>query len=219
MKRRRVVSAVFLFFLVPALVVFAGGKREREQEEIKPGKGFVAYFDGDVTVNGIPAVTGENVFDGDRISTGTDSFCEIIFPEKNVFRIQQQSDLVFGSREFVLDRGSIAVVTDKLKRLAFNNDSLSVRTSSAVAGIRGTVFFIKKEDENNTYVCICRGKINTYAWDGKGKSTDESTHHKGIRLTRTEGRVKRSDAGLLYHDDELMEEVASRIGLEINWRY
>ncbi|MDX9801595.1 MAG: FecR family protein, partial [Spirochaetia bacterium] len=180
-------------------------------------EGAISFFTGEVTLNGGNASIGDKVVIGDRIETGSDSFCEVLFGEKNIFRLQDNSSLKFGGSVFNLDKGSIALVTSRLKKIAFNTDSLSVRTSSAVAGVRGTVFFIKKEDDNNTYVCICNGKINTYDRSGNDKKSEEAGHHKAMRLTLSGSIVTRANAPLLYHDDALMEEVASKIGVTIKW--
>ena len=219
LRKYTAVSFTIIILSFPAFV-FGGGSKETSSPRIVAGEGAFAFITGEVRLNKKEAVMGEKVFSGDIIETGPDSYCEIIFSGRNVFRLIQNSSLEFGRQEFILNQGAIAIVTDKLKKIAFKGDALSVRTSSAVAGVRGTVFFIKKENDNNTYVCICSGEINTYAADGEDRVKDEAEHHKAMRITTdSSGNVVRTDAPLLYHDDALMEAVASRIGLDIGWRY
>ncbi len=213
------VKKILFLFLSLSLVslVYAGGGREDSKTQELSGEGVISFITGEVTLNGESTSIGSKVAIGDRIETGRDSFCEVLFGKRNIFRLEGSSSLKFGGSEFNLDKGSIALVTSKLKKIAFNADSLSVRTSSAVAGVRGTVFFIKKEDENNTYVCICNGQINTYDRSGNDKKSAKAGHHKAMRITLSEGSATRANAPLLYHDDALMEEVASKIGVSIKW--
>lgn len=213
------VKRMLLLFFSLSIVsnVYAGGGREDSKTQQLSGEGVISFITGEVTLNGESTSIGSKVAVGDRIETGSDSFCEVLFGKRNIFRLESGSSLRFGGPEFNLDKGSIALVTSKLKKIAFNADSLSVRTSSAVAGVRGTVFFIKKEDENNTYVCICNGQINTYDRSGHDKKSDKAGHHKAMRITLSGGSVTRANAPLLYHDDALMEEVASKIGVVIKW--
>ena len=46
-----------------------------------------------------------------------------------------------------------------------------VRTSNAVAGVRGTCFFIKVEDDNNTFVCCCNGAFGSRGRAARSRRT------------------------------------------------
>ena len=92
-----------------------------------------------------------------------------------------------------------------------------MNTPSAVMGIRGTLFFIKVEGEDKSYLCLCKGKASTYKGDGSSRRVLEADHHKATRFIRSGDSYKRESAGLLYHDDESMERLAEKIGIKVVW--
>ncbi len=70
-----------------------------------------------------------------------------------------------------------------------------------MAGVRGTAFYIKVEDPDNSYVCTCNGTLTQGKPDRKAK----------IRVTTS------SRSGLLYHDNALIYQLAAKAGTRLVW--
>ena len=92
-----------------------------------------------------------------------------------------------------------------------------MRTPSAVAGVRGTSFFMKVESPTSTYVCACNGVVQVLGADGSLLKELVGSHHKGVRIQEAGGAPQLTDAPLLYHTDADLEKVAADIGYTIDW--
>lgn len=57
-------------------------------------------MEGEVLVDGVEAVIGQEVIPGATIRTGVDSYCDVVFQGNNVFRLRPESTLVLN-----IDRG------------------------------------------------------------------------------------------------------------------
>ena len=204
------------------ICVFEGysfGNRESISSEYL-FSGNVSYVDGTVYINGEFADIGYSVKNGDVIETDKDSFCEVIFNERNIIRIGPESFFRVEKSskiDFALEKGSLSAVADKLGKFTVKGDRLVVRTPSAVMGIRGTLFFIKVENKNSSYLCVCNGEANTYRGSGERRRNVKAEHHKAVRYIRSGDSYKTESPGLLYHDDESMEILAAKIGVEVEW--
>jgi hypothetical protein len=89
------------------------------------------------------------------------------------------------SRGATLQRGTIAMVLRNLAAAQGDELRFSIRTPTAVAGVRGTCFFISIEDENNTYICACNGAIHVEGDGGQVVRNLASSHHQEVRVTRS----------------------------------
>jgi hypothetical protein len=183
-------------------------------------KASIVYIEGDVTMNGSPASIGDQVLPGVVLTTAKDSLCQIVFNTKNIVHMAAGTILRFDpkilSNGATLQKGAVAMV---LRNLAAKGDELrfSIRTSSAVAGVRGTCFFIAVEDENNTYICACNGSIHLTGDGGQVPKDLASSHHQEVRVTRSASGISVNTAPLLYHTDADVEAIAARIGEKIDW--
>lgn len=182
-----------------------------------PVNGEIVYLEGDVTMDGKECAIGQAVPSGATVKTGPASTCEIVFGRENVMKLQEKTAAVFDlkpeSPGVRLSSGSLAAVFNKVKALG---STFRVATRGTVAGVRGTAFFIRVEDENNTYVCACYGEVGVSA-QGAGETALSATRHMARRFTVKDGATAVESAGLLYHDDALMNAVAARIGAAIPW--
>lgn len=183
------------------------------------GSGRILYLEGDVSVNRAAARVGQDVPAGATVRTGPASVCEITWGDRNVIQVQQNTTVVLQTARLTpgvrLREGSIAAVLNKLDAISGRGD-FRVRTPSAVAGVRGTVFFVKVEDGRNTYVCACNGAVDV----DRGLQTVEelaSGRHMARRFTREGLSTRVTEPGLLYHDDALMDGLARKIGYAIPW--
>ncbi len=211
MKR---LSILFLFLCAVVFLVSGNGTSETASV---PVNGAVTYLAGDVLLNGNPAVEGASVKTGDKIQTGPGAFCEVVFNTGNVFTLEENTiaSIDWGKYRITLDKGAIASVFDKLKKIIGTDRKFTIVTPSAAAGIRGTVFYIKVEDPQNTYVCTCNGELSLSG--GEKQFDSPAGHHKAFRFTKEGTTVRVSSAKLLYHDDAKMDALAADINQTIPW--
>lgn len=180
-------------------------------------KGTIDYLVGRVTVNGAAATLGQAVAANDVLRTGSGSMAEVTFNGANIVQIEANSEVALDARTLRLSNGSVALVLKHLARVAAG-DRFDVVTPTAVAGVRGTAFFVKVESPDETYVCLCNGRLWLENPAGVLLKEIEAAHHKAERFVRTGGRILLQPAPLLYHTDAQMESLAKKIGTSIDWK-
>jgi len=184
-------------------------------------KASIIYVEGDVNLNGSPAGIGDGVQAGALVTTGPGSVCQIVFNTKNIIHMAEGTVLRFDpkalSRGATLQKGAIAMVLRNLQALQGNELRFGIRTSTAVAGVRGTCFFVAVEDENNTYICSCNGAIHIEGDGGQFTQNIAAPHHREVRITRTGTSISVTAASLLYHTDGDVEAAAAKIGETVDW--
>lgn len=208
---------VLFVFLMPVVFLMAGGVPETGPAYTE---GEIAYLEGEVTVEGNPAEFGMIVRTGETVKTGAGSYCDIVFGDKNVFRVHENTLAIidFSEAEIDLRTGSLSAVFTKLTgQDAGDGDTFRVRTPHTVAGVRGTVFFLKVEDEDSSYVCTCNGKIHYRDNVGDNEKDTERYHHGALRYILKDGEIRVEEGTLIYHNDESMQAVADRISVKIPW--
>ena len=182
----------------------------------------VDYFEGRVTVNGIEAEFGQQVPPGSVVQVGEASFCEIVFANRSrIVQVHENTIAIVkmdsGRNEIDLRFGAVSAVFDKLQTIG-EGGSFKLQTPTAVAGVRGTVFFINVEDLSNTYVCVCNGTVGFKNPEGDESYEVSANHHEAYRATKaSNGRITATSAALLYHTDDSMESLAGKIGKKIDW--
>jgi hypothetical protein len=184
-------------------------------------KASIVYTEGTVTLNGAPASVGDEVPAGALVQTGADSICQIVFNARNIIHVAANTALKLDpavvSRGATLQRGTIAMVLRNLGPGRPGEARFTVRTTNAVAGVRGTCFLVKVEDDNNTYVCCCNGAIHLESTSGEFTRNLAAPHHREVRITRSDTGLAMTAAPMLYHSDADVEAIAARIGEKIDW--
>lgn len=211
---RKLVSAAGLLLISSALCFAqAGGAKAG----VRPA---LSYVEGTVTVDGAPAAVGDQVPYGAVVKTDASSLAEIEFNGRNAVRLSENTTLVFNPRNLQtgssLRQGSLVLVLKGLS-VGAEGEKFMVRTPSAVAGVRGTSFFIKVESPTSTYVCSCNGTVQVLDADGRITREIAGSHHKGVRVQESGSGPQLTDAPLLYHTDQDLEKVAGDIGVTIDW--
>ncbi len=181
-------------------------------------KGSIEIFVGDVQVNNVPAQAGMTFSNKVAIQTGPDSYCDVVFGKNNIFRVFQNTEFYLDGanleKRLTIKKGGVGFV---LGNPIAKAESFTVETSVAVASVRGTVFDIVAENEDQVYVCTCNGTIDHKAGTDWQK-TISASHHKAYRLQKNEdGTVSELPASLEYHNDEAMDLLASKVHLKIDW--
>ncbi|HUW70599.1 MAG TPA: FecR family protein [bacterium] len=179
----------------------------------------VAFVQGVVTVNGSSVEPGDEIGRTFTVQTEQGGRLDIVFDERNALSVGQnafaQIDLTSISPQIRLERGGLASVLRKLEKLA-GQDSFNISTAQAVLGVRGTSFCVWA-DAASTYVCACNGVVHTVDAKGNNEETLASAHHVARLYSSLNGAISVEAAGLLHHDDESVQSVASRIGYTIDW--
>ena len=203
--------------------LFGEGKGDTENEppisrEISMA---VTFLEGDVRINDRIAETGQTVPFGSTVATGHDGFCEILFAEKNIIRIEADTEtelnVASGKGNVNLKSGQMALLLEKLDALLLDKQGFTLTTQLTTAGIRGTAFFVKVESDDSVYLCCCNGAIEMNDKEGGTPYTLQSGRHQAVRYTYESGLYSASAAPLLYHDDAGMDHLADQIGYTIPW--
>jgi len=176
-------------------------------------------------MNGAPAAVGDEVPPGAVLATAKDSLCQIVFNAKNIVHMAAGTTLRFDPKAVslgaTLQKGAVAMVLRKLNPFISANPAdelrFTIRTSTAVAGVRGTCFLVAVEDDDNTYICACNGVIHLEGSSGQFAQNLASSHHAELRVTRSASGISAHAAPLLYHTDGDVEAIAARIDEKIDW--
>jgi len=183
--------------------------------------GTIVYLEGNVTVDARSASIGDVVPYGATIRTDAASECDVAFREKNIVRLGELTTLVFNPGNLQvgssLERGSLALVLKNLVNGAAQDHNFYIRTPTTAAGVRGTLFFIRVEDPQTTYVCTCNGTIQLEDGSKVGERDVRAAHHVAYRIHSEGGSLSATSAPLLYHTDADMEALAARVGVTVDW--
>ena len=128
--------------------------------------GTLVYTEGDVTVNGAgssrPAAVGDTIGPGDVITTGPKSLAEIDLANHTTVKLKERTTLAIDSI------GDVTAVTLSAGGV-FTNISqkltgrFSVNTQTAVAGVRGTQFFVAYgraiDARPDVWLCVNEGTV------------------------------------------------------------
>ena len=184
-------------------------------------KASIVYMEGSVTVNGSAASVGDAVAAGALVQTGEDSVCQIVFNGRNIIHMAADTTLKLDpevvSRGATLQKGTIAMVLRNLGPSKPGEMKFNIKTSTTVAGVRGTCFLVKVEDDNNTYICCCNGAIHLEGISGEFTRNLAAPHHREVRVTKSAAGLSMTAAPMLYHSDADVEAIAARIGEKIDW--
>ena len=119
--------------------------------------GFVAASKGDAQVNAKPARVGMEVFEGDKLITGEKSRLKILFSDDVILALGSATEVVVEKHLFDPKNGArrtrIDLVTGKLRALvqkvvAGSRADFTIKTTNAVAGVRGTEFVLVADKED-----------------------------------------------------------------------
>ncbi|MCE9597964.1 MAG: FecR family protein [Spirochaetia bacterium] len=123
-----------------------------------------------------PAAVGQVVQANDEIITEKDSIVDLQIANGGAFRVAENSKVKINSlgeeSEMNLEKGGLLVGLQKLK----GKESFTVRTPTALAGVRGTSFSISAE---RSTIAVLTGSVEVK----KGETTVEVPELKEVRTT------------------------------------
>lgn len=153
----------------------------------------VVYVDGDPTIIRklikYPVKKGDFIQYGDKITTSKDE------------KVTMEDDL--GNKIYVLSESSLKIPKKKSKDQIFDHEagnlwfklkpltkekSFTVRTPSAVVGVRGTKFITMIFDDQTTDLCVCEGEV-TFEVNGVKKTAKTGEGIKGMLNAKQPGAI------------------------------
>ncbi len=211
----------FLVLILPLLLILScTNEKTRNSGTSAVITGKIIAMDGSVTISGKSAQPGDTVNDGAVVATSGDGYCEIQFLGSNIIKIFEDSILRISFRDSTvsLDRGAAAAVLRNIGTLIQSMDDVfRIESGAVVAGIRGTSFYMQREDADTAYFCLCNGEIHLGDSEGKYSQLMQNTHHGAVRITEQNRQIEVRKAPMLYHTDSAMEALASAIGQTMDW--
>src|SRR3972149_11100253 len=96
-------------------------------------QGVISYLEGQVTLDGQPADIGAAVAPGSLLATGAGSYCEVVFADRNILRLEPGTRLSVDAQSGVtLRQGALALVLYRLRAIVPRGRRFTVRTPVAV---------------------------------------------------------------------------------------
>ncbi len=141
------------------ILVIAGGCSKQKVDEYA----VISFIVGEVSKNSGSVSIGDIIKEKDEITTGNESFCDIKIGG-SIIRIKEKSKLTVSnlirqgsteSTQLGMDMGKMLCKPKKLLK----DDSFTVKTPTAVAGVRGTQFTIEVDSLKTTRVKVFDGKL------------------------------------------------------------
>ncbi|MFP4520929.1 MAG: FecR domain-containing protein [Fibrobacterota bacterium] len=167
----------------------------------------LSFINGSVSINGRRARLGKEVGPKDTVSTGSESAADILLYDGTSVSLKENSKLVITEVVPEEKKADLTVLAGKVLSIAAKKSDFNLHTPTAVAAIRGTIFFCSVKEEKD-YFCTCNGTVEYTNKKGKLK-TVSTAHHKGVFVSK-DGRF--SDAGMDEHTDAEIFEQMYRLG-------
>lgn len=174
-------------------------------------------LDGDVRVNGKNASLDTRIGGGDVVSTKEDS--EVVFAVgSDSFILRSNSEMEIEGGGFFIETlrmltGSVLSVFGKRA----GNQSLTMNSSTATIGIRGTGVYLESEP-GLTYLCTCYGQVGLYnSQDLNDSELITATHHDAPKYI-TDKKIRNSairPAPFKNHTDAELKILEAIVGREV----
>lgn len=187
-----------------------------EPEKLPDDKSIFS-LDGDVRVNNARANESTRIRAGDIVRTGRDS--EVIFvvgSDSFIMRSNSQMQIEGGGffvNALRLLTGSVLSVFGKRA----TNEQLSMNSSTATIGIRGTGVYMEAE-RDLTYFCTCYGQVElASSLDPNEREIITAEHHDAPKYisNRTNGKSYIQPAPFINHTDTELKLLEAIVGREV----
>ena len=176
----------------------------------KPARRFLSVA-GQVTVDGQPAFVGAPISATAAIETGKDGHAVITVEPDSVVEIRSETRLLFGSS--ARKRTSVKLLGGALWSFLPEGASYEVVTPNAIAGVRGTVFYVEVPKADESYICACSGKVELHSLDKRGFKKDVSSPANNHKAYIAAGRGKKSRLKAAQRRNHTEEQADANMGL------
>ena len=168
----------------------------------------------------IPIANGSILVEGDSIATEASSFVDLEFPDGALVRVKEKSEVSIASlfsgeginAEFNLKRGKIHT---KIKNKLKPKESYRIKTSTMVAGVRGTDFSVTESDTG--VIMVLEGMVAFESPNSSGTSVGAGKKGIGgtleiLDLSDEERKELEADSSSLTGRlDELKERIQENL--------
>ena len=182
-------TSILLFFLVLILLVPACGSKETAATmHLVRTEGAVSVNDTD----GAPVALIENLglYSGYGVATQGESYGWIDLDETKLAKMDEDSEVEIVKRDKLLELcvqsgGLFFNVTEPLAE----DETMNIRTSTMLVGIRGTCGWVYVEDDSLMHVYLLRGKVecSVLGGDSNALASEMLTAGQVARMTLSEG--------------------------------
>jgi hypothetical protein len=170
-------KAMILRFLriafVPIFSLFCAGAVIAAESPNAGTQAVVTALEGSAQVYIKGKTAGRQIKKGDKLGqehevrVGERSRMEIRFPDGTIMRLSEKSRLVMNELKYDKTTESknvkvslgVGKLWAKVKKLATSDSSVEVKTSNAVAGVRGTVYRVNVEEDKSALVKVYDGTV------------------------------------------------------------
>jgi len=205
---RLLTSACIILMVFPSLACSKGGGKNDDSMDAR-----VHMSIGNVSVNKlINPKKGDRILAGDLIETGSDGICEIVIGSGTFLRMSKNTVIIYNisssSNLIQLRKGSLAGLT---KKPMFRD--YQITTNTLMAGVNEGSYFVNAENPGNTYICICKGRINLQSRGALSGDTITASSHVASRFTLDEKGLPGVDRnpGQLYHTEAVYREMERKL--------
>ncbi|MBI3178153.1 MAG: FecR domain-containing protein [Deltaproteobacteria bacterium] len=180
----------------------------QEPVQAAPAERRLLIARGAVSVDGKPATEGTPIGEASTVQTGPDGYAVLTLGKGSAVEVRANSKLTLGSSPRA--KTTLQLVAGMVWSFLPDGASYEVQTPNAVAGVRGTVFFVQA-DARGSYICACKGAVRMETADGKTRrevTTKPGHEHLGFSVSKRGKRDKLGKAPMKHHTDAEAEALA-----------
>lgn len=208
---KRFMAGILILALLFAVPVFANNGTRQALVADSYGTVTVMKSGGERT---FPAFNGMGLSMGDRIMTASDSWVLLKFDSDKEVKIDENTDLVISDISFDEKTGGqktgLSLWTGRLwasiKRALGAEDSFEVKTPTTIMGVKGTMFFVDRTDED-TVIAVIDGKVYVIVSTGGYDEQGEYIKRELELMLEENQRLTAQDIALSM-DDLIIDEIS-----------
>lgn len=159
----------------------------------------VVSAEGSATLSGRPLSAGTRIQSGETIVSEDGSTLVVKIKDRAALRMKNAAKVVFDEMgetiALNLDYGALMSV------VAPSKQKFLVRTPGAVAGVRGTAFYMESRSIDQTYICLCEGKLDVATPDTALQiAAAHRSHHTPVLISSDKtGKLSAGPAPMINH--------------------
>lgn len=174
-------------------------------------KAQIQFAVGEILVNSKKARVGQVVKTGDTLKTGSESYLDVRLSSNTGFRIKEESVLIVNLES--LEKVRLESTKGSILSLVRKGVDYEVKTPTATAAVRGTIFFMEQMATGETSFCTCNGHVEFSNVKNEKMSLIASHHKAGAFDEKGEffeqGMANHTDTEifeLMFNLDQQVEE-------------
>lgn len=145
-----------------------------------PARRFL-LVDGTVTLDGQPATVGAEIGATAKIETAKGARAVITFGPGSAIEVRERSRVELGSS--TRRKTSLQLLSGVLwSFLPMGQADYEVVTTNAVAGVRGTTFYVDARNPTDTFVCACDGEVEISTDGNLPRNVVSQDEHKSVTI-------------------------------------